>query len=125
VSWAVILTNPQAAANVGTPLGIPLHPTQLYEAGAELLILILLLATERKGRPFPGRTFWLYMFLNAVSRFIIEIYRGDPRGEIFGMSTSQFISVLLGPLSLLMLIWLARTRPETPQEMNRRRKVAA
>ena len=35
----VIFTDPLAAANVGTPLGIPLHPTQLYEAGAELLIL--------------------------------------------------------------------------------------
>ena len=44
VPWAVIFTNPLAAANVGTPLGIPLHPTQLYEAGAELLILVLLLA---------------------------------------------------------------------------------
>ena len=125
VSWAVIFTNPGAAANVGTPLGIPLHPTQLYEAGAELLILVLLLATERKGRPFAGRTFWAYMFLYAVSRFIIEIYRGDPRGEVLGMSTSQFISVVLAPLSLGMLIYLSRTRPETPQELNRRRKVAA
>jgi phosphatidylglycerol:prolipoprotein diacylglycerol transferase len=125
VSWAVIFTNPDAAANVGTPLGIPLHPTQLYEAGAELLILGLLLATEKKGRPFPGRTFWAYMFLYAVSRYIIEIYRGDPRGEFLGMSTSQFISVVLAPLSLAMLIWLSRTRPDTPVEMNRGRKVAA
>ena len=84
VPWAVIFTNPLAAANVGTPLGIPLHPTQLYEAGAELLILVVLLATERRGRPFPGRTFWLYMFLYAISRYIIEFYRGDPRGAIFG-----------------------------------------
>ena len=59
VPWAVIFTNPLAAANVGTPLGIPLHPTQLYEAGAELLILGFLLATERRGRLFAGRTFWL------------------------------------------------------------------
>ena len=84
VPWAIVFTNPLAAANVGTPLGIPLHPTQLYEAGAELLILIVLLATERRGRPFPGRTFWLYMILYAVSRYIIEIYRGDPRGSVFG-----------------------------------------
>jgi phosphatidylglycerol:prolipoprotein diacylglycerol transferase len=126
VSWAVIFTNPQAAANVGTPLGIPLHPTQLYEAGAELLILVLLLATEKRGRYFAGRTFWSYMFLYAVSRFIIEFYRGDPRGEMFGMSTSQLISVVLAPLSLAMLIWLSRNRPETPQQMQRgRRKVAA
>ena len=82
---ASIFTDPLAAANVGTPLGIPLHPTQLYEAGAELLILGVLLATERRGRGFPGRTFWLYMFLYAVSRFVIEIYRGDPRGTVFGV----------------------------------------
>jgi phosphatidylglycerol---prolipoprotein diacylglyceryl transferase len=125
VPWAVIFTNPQAAANVGTPLGIPLHPTQLYEAGAELLILVVLLATEKKGRPFPGRTFWAYMFLYAVSRFVIEMYRGDPRGEFLGMSTSQFISVVLAPLSIAMLIWLARSTPEAPQQMPRRRKVAA
>jgi len=125
VPWAVIFTSPQAAANVGTPLGIPLHPTQLYESGAELLILIILLATERRGRPFPGRTFWLYMILYAISRYIIEFYRGDPRGVIFGVSTSQFISLLLAPLAIAMLIWLSRTRPETPQRMPRRRRVAA
>jgi phosphatidylglycerol:prolipoprotein diacylglycerol transferase len=125
VSWAVVFTNPLAAANVGTPLGVPLHPTQLYEAGAELLILVLLLVTERKGRLFAGRTFWLYMFLYAVSRFIIEIYRGDPRGMVLGFSTSQFISLVLAPLSLVMLAWLARGKPETPQAMRKTRKAAA
>jgi phosphatidylglycerol:prolipoprotein diacylglycerol transferase len=125
VSWAIVFTNPLAAANVGTPLGIPLHPTQVYEAGAELLILVLLLATERRGRLFAGRTFWAYMFLYAVSRFIVEIYRGDPRGEVFGFSTSQFISLILAPLSLVMLIWLSRQAPETPEEVRRGRPLAA
>ena len=125
VPWAVVFTNPAAAANVGTPLGIPLHPTQLYESGAELLILIVLLATERRGRPFPGRTFWLYMILYAISRYIIEFYRGDPRGVIFGVSTSQFISLVLGPLAIAMLLWLRRSTPETPQRVPRRRRVAA
>jgi phosphatidylglycerol:prolipoprotein diacylglycerol transferase len=124
--WGITFTNPLAAANVGTPLGIPLHPTQIYEAGAELLILVFLLATERRGRPFAGRTFWSYMFLYAISRYIVEIYRGDPRGTVFDLfSTSQFISLLLAPLSLAMLVWLSRTSPETPQEAQRRKKVAA
>ncbi len=106
VAWAITFTDPVAAANVGTPLGIPLHPTQLYDAGAELLIMIGLLATERKGRPFAGRTFWLYILLYGISRFIVEIYRGDERGALMGMSTSQFISVLVVPLAIGMLIWL-------------------
>ena len=111
--WGITFTDPFAAANVGTPLGVPLHPTQLYEAGAEFLILVFLLTTERKGRPFAGRTFWLYMLLYAVSRFIIEFYRGDERGIIMGVSTSQFISLILAPVSVIMLIVLSRRSPST------------
>lgn len=126
VPWAIVFSNPLAAANVGTPLGIPLHPTQLYEAGAALVIVALLLATERRGRPFAGRTFWLYMFLYAVSRFVIEMYRGDPRGTVFGvLSTSQFIALLLAPLSLIMLFWLSRRTPGTPERVPTRRRAAA
>ncbi len=80
VPWAITFTDPFAAANVGTPLNVPLHPTQLYEAGAEFLILIVLLVTEKSGRKFAGRTFWLYMLLYAISRYVIEFYRGDERG---------------------------------------------
>jgi len=108
VPWAITFTSPAAAANAGTPLGEPLHPTQLYDAGAELAILIFLLVFERRGRPFAGRTFWLYMLLYAVSRFIVEIYRGDNRGMLAGMSTSQFVSVLMVPTALVMLARLRR-----------------
>ena len=109
VPWAITFTDPAAMANVGTPLGVPLHPTQLYEAGAEALILAFLLVFERRGRPFPGRTFWSYMLLYGVSRFIVEFYRGDSRGMVFdALSTSQFVSVLLVPLSIVMLILLSR-----------------
>lgn len=111
VSWAITFTNPIANANVGTPLNLPLHPTQLYDAGAELLILAILLLTERRGKAFAGRTFWLYIGLYAISRFIIEFFRGDlQRGVVFGeISTSQFVSLLLVPISLLML-WVLRKR---------------
>jgi len=115
VPWAITFTSPYAAANVGTPLNVPLHPTQLYEAGAEALILIALLATETRGRRFPGRTFWLYMLMYAVSRYIIEIFRGDPRGTVFMFSTSQFISVILIPLALAMLVYLGRRESPAPK----------
>ncbi len=119
--WGITFTDPFAAANVGTPLGVPLHPTQLYEAGAELLILVFLLATERKGRDFAGRTFWLYMLLYGVSRFIIEFYRGDERGAVGIFSTSQFISLLLVPLAIGMLLYLSRAGAPEPK---RARKAA-
>src|SRR2546428_4682571 len=119
--WGITFTDPYAASYVGTPLGNPLHPTQLYEAGAELLILIVLLVTERKGRPYAGRTFWLYMLLYSISRFIIEFYRGDERGAVGIFSTSQFISIILAPLAIGMLIYLSR-RAETPVPERKRSK---
>ncbi|HEX6211326.1 MAG TPA: prolipoprotein diacylglyceryl transferase [Methylomirabilota bacterium] len=117
--WAITFANPAAAANVGTPLGVPLHPTQIYESLAEAGILVLLLATERRGRPFPGRTFWSYLLLYGVTRFVIEFFRGDERGMVFEvLSTSQFISVLLVPLSVAMLLYLSR-RTDRPADVAR------
>jgi phosphatidylglycerol:prolipoprotein diacylglycerol transferase len=121
VPWAITFTDPFAAANVGTPLNVPLHPTQLYEAGAEAVILLVLLATEKRGRPYPGRTFWLYILLYSISRYVIEIYRGDPRGTIGIFSTSQFISLLLAPLAIGMLLYLGRRQAPEPK---RARKAA-
>ena len=60
------------------------------------------------------------MLLYGISRFIIEFYRGDERGLVFGvLSTSQFISVVLVPLSLVMLVWLAR-RPQPSPDVARK-----
>ena len=110
VPWAITFTDPVANEVVGTPLNVPLHPTQIYEAISGLAIFVLILAFERKGRPFAGRTFWGYILLYGVSRFVIEYFRGDPRGFNAGFSTSQWISLVLVPLSLVMLAVLARRR---------------
>jgi phosphatidylglycerol:prolipoprotein diacylglycerol transferase len=116
--WGITFHSEAAAANVGTVLGVPLHPTQLYDAGAELLILVFLLWSEKRttargGRAFAGRTFWSYILLYGAARFIIEFYRGDARGMIAGVvSTSQFVALLLVPIAVFMLIRLhGRTAP--------------
>jgi phosphatidylglycerol:prolipoprotein diacylglycerol transferase len=118
--WAITFSDPFAAANVGTPLGVHLHPTQLYEAGAESLILFALLLTEKKGKPYAGRTFWLYILLYAISRYVIEIFRGDPRGSVGIFSTSQFISIVLAPLAIVMLVYLARAQAPAPKTARKR-----
>jgi len=107
LAWAVTFTDPAAALNVGTPLNVPLHPTQLYESLAGLVILVTLLVIERRGKSFPGRTFWQFVLMYAVSRFIIEFFRGDDRGMVAMFSTSQVISLVLAPLAIVMLWWLA------------------
>ncbi|MCE2515515.1 MAG: prolipoprotein diacylglyceryl transferase [Acidobacteria bacterium] len=111
--WGITFTNTLAAANVGTPLDISLHPTQLYESAATLGILGALLLLERRGGGFAGRTFWTYLLLYPIARFVIELYRGDPRGMAFGLlPTSQFVSLILVPLSAVMLVVLWRRHRE-------------
>ena len=112
--WAVTFTDPVASDVVGTPLNVALYPTQIFESISGLAIFVFLLAFERKGRPFAGRTFWSYILLYGVSRFIIEYFRGDPRGFNGGFSTSQWISIVLVPLSVVMLAWLSRRDTPAP-----------
>lgn len=119
--WGITFTSTLAAANVGTPLEIALHPTQIYEAAAALLILGALLVGERHWRPFPGRTFWTYLLLYGTVRLVIEFYRGDPRGTIFdSIPTSQFLSALIIPASLFMLFFLGRNRQKNYPSPKRR-----
>ena len=71
----------------------PVHPAQLYESLAALLIFLFLVALIPR-KTFPGEIFWLMVLLYAAARFGLEFLRGDPRGNlpIFGLSTSQAIA---------------------------------
>ena len=61
------------------------------------------------------------MLLYAVSRFIIEFFRGDERGAVGVLSTSQFISVILAPLAVIMLAYLARHATPAPRQSSRKK----
>jgi phosphatidylglycerol---prolipoprotein diacylglyceryl transferase len=110
--FAVTFTDPFANQNVGTPLNVPLHPTQLYlSANAFLIFLILQWAYRRKT--FDGEVFWLYVLLYAVTRGILETWRGDiVRGFVIPdlLSTSQFIGLLAALLAVAMLFVFSRRR---------------
>jgi phosphatidylglycerol---prolipoprotein diacylglyceryl transferase len=66
------------------------HPTQLYESGF-LLLFAVGLVRFRSQRPF--RDVMAYLLCYPTFRFAIEFLRDDPRGEAFGLSTSQWISL--------------------------------
>ncbi|MBR4079387.1 MAG: prolipoprotein diacylglyceryl transferase [Christensenellaceae bacterium] len=76
------------------PAEIPLMPVQLFEA-AFLLILTVVLVIILKRSRISGTTFSIYLIAYAFWRFVIEFFRSDPRGSLFGLSTSQLISILL------------------------------
>ena len=114
VAWAVTFSDPDAARIGGAPLGVPLHPVQLYESIVCAVLFVVLLRLRRR-KHLDGEVILSYTLLYAVARFILEFFRGDAdRGFPFGglLSTSQLIAVLLAPLAIAL--WVAR-RQRTPR----------
>jgi len=103
--WGVIFTDPNSLAQ----LGVPLHPTQLYDAANGLAIFLFLIWKEKR-KAFDGQISLLFLFLYSATRFFIEMLRGDPRGFLFQglISTSQGIGIILAIPSIFMLFYLSR-----------------
>jgi phosphatidylglycerol:prolipoprotein diacylglycerol transferase len=110
IPWAVTFTNPESLAQIG----IPLHPTQLYESAGEF-INFLILITLRKNKSFNGQLFMMYLLFYSVLRFIVEFFRGDvSRGFItHQLSVSQGISIIMFLAAVAGLIVLKRKKLQT------------
>ena len=107
--WAVTFSNPRAHEITGVPLSVPLHPTQLYHALADFTLFLILLRLVPRRR-FNGQALLAYLILYAILRGVIEAFRGDPRGALGALSTSQ----ILGAAILLVAGWLYVKRSRTP-----------
>lgn len=110
IPWAVTFTDPEAASIGGAPLGVPLHPVQLYES-VVCFALFLLLTRLAQRRHRDGDIIVMYTGLYAVVRVVLEFFRGDAdRGFVFGglLSTSQFIGI--GMIAMAGGLFLARRR---------------
>ena len=86
-------TNPDSTT--GVPLGIPLHPTQLYEAFAEGLICLILIYILKRAHK-DGAVIGLYLVLYGLVRFGVEFLRmhdsSNPLGGPFTLE--QWISLV-------------------------------
>ena len=106
----VVFTNPYSHEVTGVPLNVPIHPAQLYESAATLVIFGMLLWWYRRKKR-DGEVFLLYLTSYAVARFFLEFLRGDPdRGFVFNhlLSTSQFIAVLALIVGAGLWVYLRR-----------------
>jgi phosphatidylglycerol:prolipoprotein diacylglycerol transferase len=86
--------------------GIPLHPVQLYESAA-LLVLFSGLLWLFPRRKFDGQVGLTYLLTYPILRSIIEEFRGDSiRGFVIDgvISTSQFISIVIFATALVFLV---------------------
>jgi phosphatidylglycerol:prolipoprotein diacylglycerol transferase len=121
-SWIGVHFTEKASELTGVPIDAALVPTQLIEAFANLLIFIFLLWLTKR-RKFEGQIIYAYLMIYSVVRFTIEFWRDDPRGSLLGLSTSQFIAILMFVFGLVMTL-IARKRNAT-KDAAQRQDVAA
>lgn len=106
VPWAMAFPN-------GGP--VPRHPSQLYEAVCEglLLFLLLLLAEHRGARRRPGIVTGLFLVGYAVARMSGELFR-QPDAQlgflVLGTTMGQLLSIPV-LIAGILLIWWARRQP--------------
>jgi len=119
VPWAITFRNPFAHDAVGTPLNVPLHPTQIY-LSLNALLLFAICEWVYRRKTFDGEVFWVYVLGYALTRGVIEEFRGDlVRGFVVPgvLSTAQFIGVLMAIASIVMLLVLRRRGAAAEQEV--------
>lgn len=94
--------------------GVNRFPVQLFEAGFCLLLALFMLKLLHSEK-LKGKLFYIYLFIYAIGRFVLEFFRGDSyRGFLFGLSTSQIISVII--IILISLYFLfARKKQKNAQ----------
>ena len=70
------------------------HPTQLYESAAALVMFFILMRAARKPHP-KGRVFALFLILMGIERFLVEIVRAKDDRFLGPFTVAQLISVVL------------------------------
>ena len=102
--WAVTFNNPNVTT--GVPLGIARHPTQLYEAFAEGIICLLLVAWLRRPHR-DGQVIGLYALLYGLVRFGVEYLRehdaSNPLGGPFTLEQWIALALAAGGFYLLLI----------------------
>jgi phosphatidylglycerol:prolipoprotein diacylglycerol transferase len=93
---------------------LPVHPTQVYESLAGLLLFGLIWVVRRRRR-VPGESLAAFAVAYAVLRYGIEVVRADPqRGRVGPFSTSQFIALVTFAAGLALFAWLRTRSAQTP-----------
>jgi phosphatidylglycerol---prolipoprotein diacylglyceryl transferase len=103
--WSVIYTSHIAALWYRTPLGIGLHPVQIYEAAASLLILALLMWWLPR-RSQDGELSGAWLFLYGFSSFFLGFYRAGS-GAISLSQPLAIVAVVAGGA-----FWVRRRTPQ-------------
>jgi phosphatidylglycerol---prolipoprotein diacylglyceryl transferase len=101
------------------PILTPRHPSQLYEAFFEGIVLFLILWFVRSRTRQPnGLLTGLFFICYAIFRIIIENFREPDAALIAGLTRGQFFSFFLLAIGMAFIV-AAKMRPTFPQRMTK------
>jgi phosphatidylglycerol:prolipoprotein diacylglycerol transferase len=113
--WAMTFTNAEAAIFSGTPLGVALHPVQIYNSLANVTVVGLLLLIGRR-RTFKGQVAASYFLLEGAGRMLTETWRGDlDRGvwlDLSWLSTGRLTGLGFILAGAVLWIWFQHVHKE-------------
>ena len=90
--------------------GILRHPTQLYEAFLEGILLFLILWPIRTKSKFPGNLLAIYLFGYGVVRFFVEFLRETDEKLLYSFTIGQWLSILMIFGSVIIFFWLKNSK---------------
>ncbi len=94
----------------------PIHPTQLYSSFMALMIS-LFLSWYFWHHKYDGEVFVLMFIIYPINRFLIEMLRADNPHDTFGLTISQFISLVAIPIALMAFISLRFLPDKSPRKL--------
>ncbi|MFC9554133.1 prolipoprotein diacylglyceryl transferase [Rhodococcus sp. NPDC056960] len=109
--------SPQLIDGVSTgQVAFVVHPTFLYEALWNVLIVLVLVWVDRRFRIGHGRLFALYVAGYCAGRFWIELMRSDHASLIAGIRVNSFTSALVFVAALVYFFAATKGR-EDPADL--------
>lgn len=124
--WGVIFPGEAAQDCPGIVGACARHPSQLYEAGLEglLLGLVLLVLVRRGGLARPGLALGVFLAGYGLARFVVEFFRqADARfitpdnplghvlgGPVWGVTMGQLLSLPMVAVGAGFVLWALRSR---------------
>ncbi len=105
-AWGIVL-DPEAAARVGAPAGVPLHPSFVYEIAFHAVAFALLWFWLRHRDIAAGETLTLYSAASGIFRFCVEFVRGNEVAWA-GFTRPQLFLMVTIPILLVRIALMAR-----------------
>lgn len=112
--WGITYTNPHAFLPRSL-LGVPTHPTPIYEQIWLVVVVVVLALNMRRLRKVDGLAILSYFWLYSLGRFFVSFYRVNV-AVLWGLKEAQVIALVVLIIVPPLAYWLVRRAPKRREQ---------